>query len=58
MTGKMVNFALVVIGSTLFSGQSWALSHYECKGLAPQTIVLTPYDNGTGSVSWLERGSS
>jgi hypothetical protein len=47
MVGKAVNIALAALGFALLSSPSWALSRYECKGLASDTIVLTPYDNGT-----------
>jgi hypothetical protein len=38
---------LAALGFALVSSPSWALSRYECKGLASQTIILTPYENGT-----------
>jgi hypothetical protein len=37
---------------SLLSTPSWALARYECKGLAPQTIVLTPYNDGTVTLSF------
>jgi hypothetical protein len=42
----------LAIGLVLACTPSWAVSRYECKGLASDTIVLTPYSDGNVTLSF------
>jgi hypothetical protein len=44
---KTITTSVLAIGLVLFCTPGWALSRYECKGTTPDTIVLTPFDDGT-----------
>jgi hypothetical protein len=44
--------SVLAISFTLLCAPSWALSRYECKGLTKDTIVLTPYEDGTVTLSF------
>lgn len=36
----------------LSASPTWALSRYECKGLAAETVVLTPFEDGSVNLSF------
>ena len=42
-----ISFLLIALGSPAL-----ALSRYECKGLASDTIILTPYQDGSVNLSF------
>jgi hypothetical protein len=42
----------VFFSTIVFCSPSWVLSRYECKGLASETIVLTPYNDSTVVLSF------
>jgi hypothetical protein len=41
-----------VLALVLFCTPCWALARYECKGISSDTIVLTPYQDGTVNLSF------
>jgi hypothetical protein len=52
MMVKTIVTSALAIGLILTSAPSWALSHFECKGISDDTIVLTPYEDGTVNLSF------